>query len=63
MKKLLDADDPFFRLAWRRWATTILPLIWAGFEGWSGNLVWAILFAIAGAYAGYELLIKGPAGK
>jgi hypothetical protein len=48
---------------WRRWATTVLPLLWGAFELWSGNAVWGFLFGIAGAYAGYVLLIKGPSGS
>ena len=63
MKKFLDADHPFFAARWRRWVTTVLPLLWGGVELWLGSPGWAVLFAAAGAWAGYELLIKGPAGN
>ncbi len=58
MKKLLDADDPFFAKPWRRWAVAVLPLAWAGVEFWNGAAMWGVLFGAAGAYAGYELLVR-----
>ena len=63
MKKILDADDPFFVAVWRRWVVTVLPLVWALVEAWNGSPVWAILFGVAGGYAGFELLIKPRLGK
>ncbi len=63
MKKMLDANDPFFAPVWRRWVVTILPLAWACVELYTGEHIWALLFGGAGAYAGYHLLIKGPADK
>ncbi len=60
MKKLLDADDRFFAQVWRRWATCLLPLLWAGVEAYTGAWLWAGLFAIAGAYAWYVLIFIGP---
>jgi hypothetical protein len=62
MRKFLDANDPFFVQVWRRWAVTVLPILWAGVELWHNEPFWAVLFAAAGAYAGYELLFK-PRGK
>jgi hypothetical protein len=59
--KLLDPDHPMFRPAWVRWATTLVPLLWAGLEFWTGNPGWAVLFAAAGVYAGWVLLIAGSA--
>jgi hypothetical protein len=58
--RILDADHPMFRRAWVRWATTLLPLAWAGFELWNGSPGWALLFGAAGVYAGYVLLVRGP---
>ena len=63
MKKLLDANDRFFAPVWRRWAVTILPLIWAAVEAWFADPLWAFLFAAAGLYAGVELLIRPRLGK
>jgi hypothetical protein len=62
MKKLLDADDPFFAVPWRRWATSIFPVAWGLVEFWFAEPFWGVLFIGAGVYAGYELLIKGPSG-
>lgn len=58
--KFLDPNDPFFREPWRRWAVALVPLAWAGFELWTGHAGWAILFAAAGAYAFWQLIIRGP---
>lgn len=58
--KLLDPNHPFFQPVWRRWATGLAPLIWGGIELWTGNPGWAILFFVAGGYAIYELIIRGP---
>ena len=63
MKKLLDANDPFFAPVWRRWLVSVGPVLWAGVELWSGSPMWAFLFAAAGVYAGYILLIAPRAGK
>lgn len=54
--KFLDRNHPFFAKRWRRWATCLLPLVWAGVEFFMGNPGWAILFLAAGAYAAWELL-------
>ena len=59
-KPFLDPDHPMFRRAWVRWVTTLLPLGWGGFELWMGNPIWALLFAAAGAYAGWKLILQGP---
>ncbi|MFN0116101.1 MAG: hypothetical protein ACKVPY_15640 [Paracoccaceae bacterium] len=58
--RLIDPDHPFFRPVWARWVTTILPLLWAGFEFWNGSPGWAAIFGAAGIYVGYALLIVGP---
>ena len=63
MKKLLDADDPFFAAPWRRWATALAPMAWGLFEFWMQDPFWATLFVGAGAYAGYILIFIGPSGK
>ncbi|MEO8243798.1 MAG: hypothetical protein ABI832_15965 [bacterium] len=63
MKKLLDADDPFFAQVWRRWVVTLIPLVWGCVELYTGAPMWALLFGLAGGYAGYVLLVKGPQDK
>lgn len=61
--KILDPNDPFFRPVWRRWAAVVAPVVWGGFEAYSGSPEWGILFAFAGAYAFYILIFKGPSGS
>ncbi len=58
MRKLLDRNDPFFRRAWVRWITAILPLLWGLVEFWHHEPFWGVLFVAAGAYAAYELLFR-----
>ena len=48
MRRLLDADDPFFAAPWRRWATTLVPLVWGIFELWMQEPFWGILFIAQG---------------
>lgn len=57
--KFLDANDPFFAAAWRRWAAALLPLAWGAVELYNGSPGWAVVFAAAGAYAFFILIIKG----
>ncbi len=58
--KILDANDPFFAKPWRRWATSLFPLLMAAIELWHRNTGWALLFAAIAAYAFYILIYKGP---
>lgn len=58
--KFLDADHPFFKPVWRRWATALFPLAWALFELAWGNTGWAMLFGAVGGYAFWILIVKGP---
>lgn len=60
--KLLDPDHPFFARPWRRWATVLLPLAWAGVELYHNSPGWAVLFGAAGVYAAYMLFLKKPQG-
>lgn len=61
--KFLDANHPFFAPVWRRWVTTLFPLVWGAVEFWNDSPGWGILFVAAGAYAGYELIFKGPSSS
>lgn len=58
--KLLDANHPMFRRPWVRWATALVPLGWAGVEFSLGSPGWGMIFAAAGAYAFYVLVLRGP---
>ena len=60
MKKFLDADHPMFARAWVRWATVLLPALWAGVEYSNGAGLWAAGFAGLAAYAFVVLIVKGP---
>lgn len=46
---LVDPDHPFFRALWVRVLCVLAPLLWAGFELYTGSVFWAILFGAAGA--------------
>jgi hypothetical protein len=61
--KLIDPAHPFFRPAWRRWATAAVPAAWGLVELTTGEPFWAILFLAAGAYAFWVLVLswKPPA--
>lgn len=62
MKKLLDANDPFFAPVWRRWATALFPLVWGGVELYYNSPGWAVLYLGLGAYAFWELILKPKLG-
>jgi hypothetical protein len=64
-RKLIDPAHPFFRFAWRRWATVLAPGAWALFElVYVGDPFWAIIFGAASAYAAWVLIVnwKEPEG-
>jgi hypothetical protein len=58
--KLIDPNDPFFRKPAVRWGTVITPLVMAGAEFIWGGPGWAVVFAAAGLYAYWTLIVKGP---
>ncbi len=59
MRKFLDPKDPFFKYAWVRWVTALLPLGWGLFElVWLEQPFFGILFLAAGIYAFWVLILK-----
>ncbi len=54
--QILDPTHPFFKPLWRRILCVVLPLAWSGVEYSNGATGWAMVFVVAGLYAGYELL-------
>lgn len=55
---LVDPNAPFFRPLWVRVLCVLFPLVWAGVELANNSSLWAILFAAAGLYLGFELFIR-----
>ncbi|MCB6178238.1 hypothetical protein LHP98_08860 [Rhodobacter sp. Har01] len=55
---LIDPKDPFFAKTWVRWSVTLVPLGWGLVEFATGSPGWGALFAAAGAYAGWVLLVS-----
>ncbi len=58
--KILDPNDPFFARPLVRWLTAGLPLVWGLVEFWLDSPGWGVIFVVAGLYAGWVLIIKGP---
>lgn len=58
-----DLDQPFFLPLWRRVAVVALCLGWAVIEVAGGAPFWAVLFAAAGLYSGWALLIRFDADR
>lgn len=57
--KFLDPNDPFFRHAWVRWATVLVPTAWGLVElVMFEQPFWGILFLAAAAYAGWMLFFQ-----
>ena len=53
-----DETNPFFRPLWRRAVIVVFCLGWATFELVSGALFWGGLFAAAGLYLLWVLIIN-----
>ncbi|MCM2291792.1 hypothetical protein NAC44_05560 [Allorhizobium sp. BGMRC 0089] len=51
----LDPHHPFFKPLWVRIVVTLVPLIWAGVELFTGTPVWAMISLALGFYAGLQL--------
>lgn len=61
-RKFLDPDHPMFAKPWVRWATVLVPGLWAGFEASRGDWMWAAGFGVLAAYAFNILILRGPTG-
>lgn len=57
LRNSFDVRHPMFRPLWRRGVFCALILGWAVYEAISGNSVWALVFAGAGAYLVYEFFV------
>lgn len=57
-RPFLDASHPMFAKPWVRWAVTLAPLAWGGFEFLAGDPFWGVLFLAAGGYAGWVLILN-----
>lgn len=57
LRSSFDVRHPFFRPLWRRAAFFGVIVVWACYEAYAGNSVWALVFGAAGAYLGYEFFI------
>lgn len=55
---MFDLQQPFFRPLWIRVIIVVVALGWAAVEGLVGSPGWAVLFAAAGLYAGYEFFLN-----
>ena len=54
--KFLDPNDPFFRHAWVRWVSVVLPLIWGVVElFYMQSPFWGLLVLAAGGFAVWQL--------
>ena len=58
MDKFFDFNHPFFRPLWLRILIVALCLLWAMVEAGTGQMMWAVLFAAIGLYAGYGFFIN-----
>lgn len=56
--KFLDPNDPFFRHAWVRWLSVLVPVGWGLVELlWRQEPLWGLLFLAAGVYAAWMLFV------
>lgn len=54
---MTDRDSPFLRPLWRRIALVAFCLVWASWELWNGETMWAMIVGAIAAYAAWTFLI------
>ncbi|SIN99255.1 hypothetical protein [Vannielia litorea] len=57
MNNFFNLQHPWFGPLWRRVLVTALCFAWAAFELAMGSPGWALLFAAAGAWCGYQFFV------
>ncbi len=62
---MIDPNHPFYGPLWRRVLIPAVCFLWAGFELYAGEMMWAIIVGALGAYATYKLFLekRDPPGK
>jgi hypothetical protein len=53
-----DAEHPFFRPLWRRVAVVAFCAVWAAWEWWNANTLWATMVGALGAYGAWTFLLN-----
>ena len=56
MKRFLDVQHPMFRPLWLRLLIVAVILCWAVVEVRGGNVFWAAVFLVSGAYLAHQFL-------
>ncbi|MDJ0639973.1 MAG: hypothetical protein QNJ20_14160 [Paracoccaceae bacterium] len=57
MKDAFNVRHPFFRPFWRRALLTGVCLAWAVFELSNAQVIWALVFALAGGYLFFQFFV------
>ncbi len=61
--RLIDPTHSFFAKPWRRWATVLVPGLWALWEVVNEQWIWAAIFAALAAHAYWVLILTFPATR
>ncbi len=54
---LFDVQSKALEPIWLRIAIVVACFVWAGFELRNGAQIWALVFAAAGIYLGYQFFV------
>ncbi|MGK9051963.1 DUF3329 domain-containing protein [Neorhizobium sp. CSC1952] len=63
---MIDPNHPFYEPLWRRLLIPVVCAVWAVFELYAGEPIWAIIVGAMGIYATYKLFMekrKPPVSK